>query len=417
MDFMQLPTEPFTLRNVTVPACLLGQAGSLIHTDIGIANGHITEPVGLDMEMAGAMVLPAFVDMHTHLDKGHMLPRASNPDGSFMGALTSVRADHANWSALDVYRRADFALRCAYAHGTRAIRTHLDSPAPQDDVSWPVFAQLREEWKGRIDLQGACLAGCDMIDLPGRFQHTASLVKQADGVLGLVTYPMEGLDELLREFLALAASHDLHVDFHVDETLDPTVETLRSVCEAVLDTGFDAPVTVGHLCSLSTQTHDRAMDTLDLVAEARLQVVSLPMCNLYLQDRHSKTTPRLRGVTRVHEMKQRGIPVSFASDNTRDPFYAYGDLDMMEVLREATRIAHLDHSDNDWIQSFTSVPADSCGFTPAALSTGSPADLIVCRARNWTELLARPQSDRIVIRQGMAIDRTLPDYAELDDLF
>jgi cytosine deaminase len=55
-------------------------------------------------------------------------------------------------------------------------------------------------------------------------------------------------------------------------------------------------------------------------------------------------TPRWRGVTLVHEMKARGIPVAFASDNTRDPFYAYGDLDMVEVMREATRIAHLDHS-------------------------------------------------------------------------
>jgi hypothetical protein len=43
-------------------------------------------------------------------------------------------------------------------------------------------------------------------------------------------------------------------------------------------------------------------------------------------------------------MRARGIRVSFASDNTRDPFYAYGDMDMLEVMREATRIGHLDHS-------------------------------------------------------------------------
>ena len=42
--------------------------------------------------------------------------------------------------------------------------------------------------------------------------------------------------------------------------------------------------------------------------------------------------------------------------------------------------------------------------------------MVICKARSWTELFARPQSDRIVIRQGRAIDRSLPDYAELDDL-
>jgi cytosine deaminase len=31
-------------------------------------------------------------------------------------------------------------------------------------------------------------------------------------------------------------------------------------------------------------------------------------------------------------------------------------------------------------------------------------------------LLSRPESDRIVVRGGRAIDAVLPDYAELDDL-
>jgi cytosine/creatinine deaminase len=109
-------------------------------------------------------------------------------------------------------------------------------------------------------------------------------------------------------------------------------------------------------------------------------------------------------------MKARGIAVSFASDNTRDPFYAYGDLDMVEVLREATRIGHLDHAEADWVQSVLGNPARACGFPPPSLAEGAPADLVIFNARTWTEFLARPQSDRIVLRDGRQIDRTLPDY-------
>ena len=118
----------------------------------------------------------------------------------------------------------------------------------------------------------------------------------------------------------------------------------------------------------------------------------------------------------MHEARARGIPVAFASDNTRDPFYAYGDLDMVEVLREATRIAHLDHSASDWVQSVLADPAAMCGFSAPSLAQGAPADLVIFRARSWTEFFSRPQSDRTVLRAGQAIDRTLPDYAELDDL-
>ena len=214
----------------------------------------------------------------------------------------------------------------------------------------------------------------------------------------------------------MAEKRGLPVDFHVDETMDPDSECLRMIAETVIETGFAARVVVGHLCSLSTQAEARALSTLDLVAEAGLHIVSLPMCNLYLQDRHPGRTPRGRGITLVHEAKARGIPVAFASDNTRDPFYAYGDLDMLEVLRQATRIGHLDHSDRDWVKSVITTPAATCGFEAQSIAPGAPADLVLFRAREWTELFARPQSDRMVLRAGQAIDRTLPDYAELDHL-
>lgn len=427
MDYRQLPSGNFVLHNVSVPSAIAGGDGEFQVTDVAIAEGRIAEvsaaaPADVSddhsiqsIDMQGAIVLPCFVDMHTHIDKAHILPRASNPDGTFAGALQAVRHDHTHWTANDVYRRADFSLRCAYAHGTRAVRTHLDSFPPQDEISWPVFDRLRNEWRGKIDLQAVCLTGCDSIDLNGRFLKTADLVQQFGGVLGLVAYPMEGLDEVLCDFLELAAHRSLDVDFHVDETMDPSVECVRNVCRAVLDTGFSGKVTVGHLCSLSAQAESRAADTLDVMAQAGVNVVSLPMCNLYLQDRHDKRTPRFRGITTVHEMFARGIPVAFASDNTRDPFYAYGDMDMLEVMREATRIGHLDHSHGEWPLAFNMTPADICGFA-AANPNGQPANFVLYNARNWTELFARPQSDRVVVRNGKQIDRTLPDYRELDDL-
>ncbi|MEL7176104.1 MAG: cytosine deaminase [Pseudomonadota bacterium] len=417
MAMRALPSGNLTLQNVTIPACLIGQEGDLIRTDLSIADGLIAEPQALAVDMAGAMVLPTFVDMHTHLDKGHIWGRAPNPDGTFMGALNTVAADRAaNWSSDDVRKRMEFSLRCAFAYGTGAIRTHLDSIPPQDDISWPVFRELREDWAGRIDLQAACLIGCDSMDAEGAFKHTADVVAQSGGVLGMVTYPVPDLKDRLSGFFKLADERGLSADFHVDETMDASSETLRMIAETALEIGFEKPIVVGHCCSLSTQDEPRAMDTLDLVAKAGIHVVSLPMCNLYLQDRHAHRTPRGRGITLVHEMKARGISVSFASDNTRDPFYAYGDLDMIEVMRQATRIGHLDHTGTDWAHSFITNPAKACGFKTPSLAVGAPADLVICSARSWTEFFARPQADRVVLRAGQAINTSLPDYAELDEL-
>jgi cytosine deaminase len=104
-----------------------------------------------------------------------------------------------------------------------------------------------------------------------------------------------------------------------------------------------------------------------------------------------------------------------SSDNCRDPFYAYGDYDMLEVYREAVRIAQLDHPFGDWAASVASTPAASCGFAGRGrIAVGATADLVLFRARCMTELLARPQSDRIVLRGGKPIDTELPDFRELD---
>lgn len=416
MDFLTLPSGPMTLLDVTVPGLLIGQNGGLVRTDLAITDGRIGGPGGRDVAMQGALVLPTLTDMHTHLDKGHIQPRQPNPDGTFAGAIRATATDRtAHWSAEDIRARAGFALRCAYAHGTAAIRTHLDSSPPQDAITWPVFAELRAEWAGRIDLQGVCLVGCESVTTPD-FARTADLVAEHGGVLGMATYPVPGLRDQVRCLLDMAGARGLSVDLHVDETLDPGAEALRAIAEFVLETGFDAPVVVGHCCSLAAQDPGRAGDTLDLVARAGLHVVSLPMCNLYLQDRQPGRTPRVRGITLVHEMRARGIPVAFASDNTRDPFYGYGDLDMLEVLREATRIGQLDHAAPDWFESVCTIPARACGFGEPSLETGAPADLVIFRARNWNELLSRPQADRIVLRRGRQIDRRLPDFAELDHL-
>jgi cytosine/creatinine deaminase len=415
------------LRNVRVPTCLAPGAGltpdgdGLASTTILVEDGRIAaiggEPAAdapaVDLE--AGLVLPAFVDMHVHLDKGHIWPRRPNPDGTFFGALDAVALDRErNWTAEDVARRMDFALRCAFAHGTAAIRTHLDSIGKQIPISWDVFSAMRERWAGRVELQGVALFSIEQVEDPVHVAAVRRAVVDTGGILGCVTYGVDTLDKGLDTLFRIAGDEGLDLDFHVDETLDPASRSLRSIADAALRHRFSGKIAAGHCCSLAGQSEDEAKATIDRVAEAGIAVVSLPMCNMYLQDRAAGRTPRRRGVTLLHELKAAGVEVVLASDNTRDPFHAYGDLDMLEVFREATRIAHLDHPVEDWPCAIASTPASVMGIDAGRLRRGAEADLVLFRARSWTELLSRPQSDRIVLRAGRAIDTTLPDYRELD---
>jgi cytosine deaminase len=368
------------------------------------------------LPLAGRIVLPPFVDAHTHLDKGHIWPRAANPDGTFAGALDAVAADRlANWSARDVAARMEFGLRCAYAHGTGAIRTHIDSLGPQTAISWPVFAEARERWRGRIALQAAPLFRIDLALDEAHVRDVEAMVEaHGSRLLGAVTYMVPPLAEALDVLFSLAARKGYDLDFHVDETADPAAVSLAVIAQKALDHRFAGRVLVGHCCSLSRQGADGVKRTIDLVARAGLDVVSLPMCNLYLQDRRPGGTPQWRGVTALHELKAAGVRVMIASDNTRDSFYPYGDLDMMEVWREGARILHLDHPAEPWAPALFTAPAQAMGLEAGALRVGAAADLILTRARSFTELLARPQDDRTVLRAGARLRAAPPAYAELD---
>ncbi|RUV13708.1 amidohydrolase family protein, partial [Mesorhizobium sp. M1A.F.Ca.IN.022.04.1.1] len=243
--------------------------------DIAVADGKIAsiiahgkaEPPFDAIDLGGRIVLPCFVDCHTHIDKGHIWPRKPNPDGTFIGALNATAADRtARWSAEDVARRMDFSLRSAYAHGTRALRTHLDSVAPQEEISWPVFETMREKWRGRIELQAACLLGIEGVRDKAWFERLAKRVAAAKGVLGVVTYMVPDLEELLDKVFAEALKHGLDLDFHADETDDVAAISLKKIAEASLWNGFDGNILVGHCCSLARQPDLEVFDTLDKVA-------------------------------------------------------------------------------------------------------------------------------------------------------
>lgn len=430
-------TGDYWLRAARIPECLLSGAppaaadsdGSLL-VDLFIEGGNIAavEPAGsapaegASVELGGRHVWPMLVDVHTHLDKGHVVDRTPNPDGSFAGARDATSSDRERfWRHDDVYRRMNFGLRCAEAHGVSAIRTHLDSHEGQGDISWEVFRNVREEWKGRIDLQAVGLFPIDIYRGPYGV-HMADVVARSGGIIGGVTRAsgqahgenLADIDTLLDTVFRLAAERDLAVDLHVDETGDPSAATLRNVAEAVLRNRFRNPVTCGHCCSLAVQDEREVERTIGLVAEAGISIVTLPTVNMYLQDRVANRTPRWRGVTVVKELRAKGVRVAVAGDNCRDAFYAYGDHDMLDTFRQAVRILHLDHPHGDAPALVAPEPAAIMTNGHGMIAEGAPARLIVFNARSLNEIVSRPHSDRLLIREGRALVCEMPDYEELE---
>ena len=135
--------------------------------------------------------------------------------------------------------------------------------------------------------------------------------------------------------------------------------------------------------------------------------------------RDEARTPLWRGLTLLQELRAANVPVAAASDNVRDWWHPYGDYDPLQVWREAVAMGHLDTapSEGSWADLVTAAAANAMGVGGGVIAVGEPADLVLFPgARRFSELLARPHPDRVVVRRGRATETSLPDFSELDDL-
>ena len=386
---------------------------------IPAAPGLATRPDEIDLECR--MVWPTLIDMHTHLDKGEVIPRV-RADGTLSDAARKNADDQARWTPDDMTRRMRFALRCAYVQGVSAIRTHLDYRGARTAESWNVLDAMRQEWRGRVELQGVGLAMINLFSTPAG-EEFAALIAERHGVLGGVTdvFSRNGdvsedeMDRWLDRFFELAGRHDLDVDFHADQMADASLFFLPNIARAVLRTGFTGRVVAGHCVTLALQSEKTVRETLAICAEARIDFVTLPTPMMYLQERQQGRTPRWRGVTLAHEIRAAGLRLALAGDNCRDSWFPYGDHDMVDIFRQGVRIFQLDHPVAETPAMVGPIPASIIGLPElGSLAVGSEARLILFRARTLNEILSRPQSDRIVLDRGRRVDDPLPDYAELD---
>ena len=259
------------------------------------------------------------------------------------------------------------------------------------------------------------------------FTDVADLVAESGGVLGMVTLPLPDLTSRLQHFFGLATDpRGLDADFHVDETMDPAErnparDRRGGACHGALRAGSRSAIL---LLALPHRNEARANGprSASVAKRAGLKRGEPAHGATYTFRIAAPGTPLgVAGITLVHEMKARGIPVAIRLPTTpADPFYAYGDLDIARShapghpLRPSRTIP-----DPRWpARTSTRCPTQSLGSTRRASPAARPPLSSSNARRDWTEgLFSRPQSDRIGASEtARPSDRTLPGHAELDHL-
>jgi cytosine deaminase len=91
------------------------------------------------------------------------------------------------------------------------------------------------------------------------------------------------------------------------------------------------------------------------------------------------------------------VVVAVGGDNVQDAWFPGGDFDPLEVLRFAVVASHLHPWSRQGLSPFSTAAAQLLQLEwDGILRPGSPADLVVLDARNWSDLLARSPQRRVM---------------------
>ena len=405
------------IRNATLPD---GRRGY----DIAVQDGRVKElspSIGAtprrEIDAAGCLVTPPFVDSHFHMDSAlsYGQPRV-NRSGTLLEGIQLWGELKPQLTVESIKARARKLCQWAIARGTLAIRSHVDVGDPQM-LAVRALLEIREEFKPFLDLQLVAFPQDGYFRLPANRETMVRALDMGVDVVGGIPHfertMADGADSVAA-LCELAAQRGLMVDMHCDESDDPLSRHIETLAYHARRLGLEGRVTGSHLTSMHSMDNYYVSKLLPLMAEARVHAVANPLINITLQGRHD-TYPKRRGMTRVKELMQAGVNVAFGHDCVMDPWYPLGSHDMLEVAHMGLHVAQMTGTEEmrRLFEAVTFNGAKVLGLAGYGLAPGCFADLVVLQAGDPVEALRLKPARLFVIRRGEVIAETAPVASRL----
>ena len=381
--------------------------------NVGIAGGTIVAlqaddlaPGQSTIEANGAMLSPAFIDPHFHLENA-LLSDAVNASGTLREAINIYADIKRNMPREDIVARATRALRMAVANGTLWMRNNVDIDQIAKVRLLDAICEARDKFAGAIDVQIVAFPQLGLARNSEAVDFMWQAMTRGATVVGGMPHGERDMDDAARHIeiaFEIAKAHDADIDMHVDETDDPYWHSLELLADKTIEMGYQGRVTAGHCCAMAAWDDALAARVIEKVRRAEVNICTNAPVNLLLQGRGDRQ-PMRRGIARVRELLDAGINVTCGQDDMMNMFYPFGRMDMLEV---ATFVAHAAHlSSPAQIQAAFDMPRYSAArvlrLPNYGLSIGAAANLVLIPADSPMDAIARHPIRPYVVRQGQIL--------------
>ena len=348
-----------------------------------------------------AILLPAFVDGHIHLDKTFWgLPWRAHE----AGPTVPERIENERRLRRELNLRPDVQVerlaRSAIGRGTLHIRNHTDIDTEIGLRNFEGVMAVRERLKGVMSIQIVAFPQSGIVTRPGTAELLDRAVKDGADLIGGID--PAGLDRDPKGHLdvvfGIAGRHGVGVDIHLHDPGALGALQLRLVAERTRALGLAGKVSVSHAFCLGMVAEVELGHLIDLLLENRIAIMT-----------HG---PGDRPVPPLARLRAAGVRVFSGSDAIRDAWTPFGNADMLEramllAWRNGFRTDELLHLTLDTV---TRAGAEVLGLDGYGLGVGCSASYVIVPGETLAELVvARPtrawvvSHGRVVARDGECI--------------
>lgn len=379
----------------------------------------VIEETGQEViDVEGSLVLPPFIEPHIHLDTTLTAGEPEwNQSGTLFEGIQRWSQRKETLTENDVKTRAKTALKWQIAQGIQHVRTHVDVTDPKL-TALKALLEVKEEMASYVDLQLVAFPQEGINSFPSGAELLEEALKMGADVVGGIPH-----FEFTREYgvssmktaFDLAEKYDRLVDIHCDEIDDEQSRFVEVVAAEAYERGLNNRVTASHTTAMGSYNDAYTYKLFRLLKMSNINFVANPLVNIHLQGRFD-TYPKRRGITRVKELLEAGLNVSFGHDDIFDPWYPLGTGNMLQVLHMGIHVSQLMGYEQimNSIDLITTNSAKTLNIEENhGIETGKPANFIVLAAENEYEAIRKQAAVRFSIREGKVIAETKPSEASI----
>jgi len=364
-----------------------------------------------EIDAAGSLVLPGFINLHLHADKS-LLGEVMRPNlsGTLPEAIEITNEFKRSYDPKEVAERAGRVIAAGVKNGTTFFRLFADVGTIGGLRAARGLLLAREHFAELCDIEVVSFPQEGIARDPGAAELMEEAIREGCNVVGGLPW-YEYTDADAREHIDIcfdiAKRHDLDIHMLVDDTDDANSRSLEYLALKTMREDFYGRVTASHCGAMAGYNDVYAAKVIDMVATAGITISVNAHINLVCSARLDRE-PRRRGIARVKELLARGVNVISSQDDVNDPYYPFGKPDQLEV---ASMMAHtaqltLPHELEQVVDMVTVNAAQAARLADYGVAPGARADLVVVGAPSVHEALRQQPLRSHVIRNGREIVRT-----------